>query len=92
MTDIVKDLLNIANGQNIRTFNEEGAHVNRKPYAEIEQYAILGVTANREYTWDFATLGHDIIPQTLFGFRSTGVANNDSLIIRIRNASTNTLI
>ena len=92
MTFIEKGLLPVGQGFNIRTFTEEGAHINRKPYSELEQFGINGVIANREYTWDFSQFNHDIIPITLFGFRTTGVANNDSLIIRIRNASNNSLI
>lgn len=92
MTQINKGLLPVGQGFNIRTFVEDGAHVNRKPYSELEQFGVVGVVANKEYTWDFSNLNHDIIPFTLFAFKSTGVANNDSLIIRIRNASNNSLI
>lgn len=92
MTDISKSILPIGTGSSIRTFLEDGTHINRKPISEYDSFTITGVIANREYTWDFSALNHDVIPLTLFGFKSTGVANNDSLIIRIRNASNNALI
>lgn len=92
MTTIDKSILQIGTNSSIRTFIEDGIHINRKSISEYDPFTITGVIANREYTWDFSTLNHDIIPITLYGFKSTGVANNDSLIIRIRNASNNTLI
>lgn len=92
MTQIQKNLLPIGQGFNIRTFIENGVHINRKPLTEIEQFGLANIQANKEYVWDFSMLNKDFIPYTLFAFKSTGVANNDNLVICIRNASNNATI
>lgn len=86
MTGIVKDLLSTGNGQNLATFKEDGAHLNRKPISQYYPYVISSITANNNYIWDFSILQHNVVPITLFASRSTGVAQNDNLIITIKNA------
>lgn len=90
--NIDKGLLPVGQGFNIKTFIEEGGHINRKPIPEIYNYSIVGVVANKEYTWNFSNINHDIIPYSLFGYKSTGIVNNDSLIIKVKQASNDQLI
>jgi hypothetical protein len=92
MTGIAKTLLYTGNGQNLATYSEDGAHLNRKPIAEYYPYVISSVSANRDYIWDFSILQHNVIPITLFASKSTGVAQNDNLTITIKNAFNNASI
>jgi hypothetical protein len=92
MTGIVKDLLSTGNGQNLATYKEDGAHLNRKPIAEYHAYSVSSLIANRDYTWDFSLLQHNVIPINILGSKSTGVAQNDNLIITVKNAFNETII
>lgn len=86
MTGITKTLLYTGNGQNLATYSEDGAHLNRKPISQYYPYVINSVIVGRDYIWDFSLLQHNVIPITLFGSRNAGVAQNDTLNITIKNA------
>lgn len=92
MTGIIKDLLFTGNGQNLATFKEDGAHLNRKPIAEYYAYAASSLIANRDYTWDFSLLQHNLVPINILGSKSTGVAQNDNLTITVKNAFNDIII
>ncbi|WP_342596745.1 hypothetical protein VKI21_12475 [Cyanobacterium aponinum UTEX 3222] len=89
---IQKGLLPIGNNFNLKSFTEEGGYIHRKPIPEIQPFSAIGVIANKEYIWDFSNLQTDVIPYTLFGYKSTGINNNDSLIVQVKQASNNQLI
>jgi len=89
---IQKGLLPIGNNFNLKSFVEEGGYVHRKAIAAYNIYGVIGILANKEYSWDFSNIDHDVVPLTLYGYKSTGIANNDSFIIRVRQASNNQLI
>lgn len=86
MSGIQKNLLQVGTGANIKTFLEDGGHINRTPLKEIECYSVQGVQANVTYNWDFSAIHHDVMPQTLFGYKSTGINNADSLIVTVKTA------
>jgi hypothetical protein len=92
MSIIQKGLLPIGNNFNLKSFVEEGGYVHRKAIGEYNPYGVIGIIANQEYSWDFSNIEHDVIPISLYGYKSTGINNNDSLIIRVRQASNNQLI
>lgn len=89
MSGILKNLLQIGTGANIRTFLEDGAHINRTPLKEVECYSVIGVQANVTYNWDFSAINHDVIPHTLFGYKSTPVNQNDSLLVTVKDGQNN---
>ena len=92
MSLIQKGLLPLGNNYSLKAFVEEGGYVHRKPISEYDPLSIVGMVANKEYTWDFSNIDHDIIPLILYGTKSTGINNNDSLILRVRQSSTNQVI
>lgn len=92
MSNIYKGLLPVGQGFNIKTFIEDGGHLNRKPILEINNYSIIGLVANKEYIWDFSNFDHDVIPYSLYAYKSTGINNADSLIIKVKQASNDQLI
>lgn len=72
----------------IRAFNDKGVFYGGEAIPEVIPYQVSHVEASKEYKWDFGVIGQAIIPVTLFGYKSTGINNNNSLIIRIRQNNT----
>ncbi|AUC61801.1 hypothetical protein AA637_11875 [Cyanobacterium sp. HL-69] len=72
----------------IRAFNDRGIFYGGEAIPEITPYQVSQIEAGREYKWDFRVIGQTITPVTLFGYKSTGVSNSNSLIIRIQQNGT----
>lgn len=89
---IEKGLLPIGNNFNLKSFTEEGGYIHRKPIFESQPFSVVSAIANKEYEWNFSNHNIDIIPITLYGYKSTGVNNNDSLLVKVRQASNNQLL
>lgn len=92
MTAIQKSLLPVNNGFNIKTFTEDGGHINRKPIPEIELFSIVSPIANRSYNFDFGVIGFDLIALSLWGYKSSGINNNDGLEIKILDRNNQALL
>ena len=72
----------------IRAFNDRGIFYGGEAIPEVTPYQVTHIEAQKEYKWDFRVIEQAITPVTLFGYKSTGISNNNSLIIRIRQNST----
>lgn len=91
MTSITKTSL-ISGNYSLQAFEEDGKIYGANPIKEGDQYGVILPKANVEYVWDFSKIGHSVQPETLFAFKSTGITNNDSFVIKIKDASTQSLI
>ncbi len=91
MSEIKRQTI-ISGNYSLKGFEEDGLTYGASPIKEVELYSVQAPQPNIEYVWDFSLIGHSIEPETLFAYNSTGIANNDSFLIRIRDTVTNLII
>lgn len=92
MTEITAGLLPIGNGFNIKTYKENDAHINRKPISEVEILSIISVQANKTYTFDFGSINYDLIPFSLWAYKTAPMGNSDTVQLQIKDRNTQALI
>lgn len=92
MTEISKNQVSVGNNQIMAAFQEDGLLINRQAIQEYEQYEVINVVANQEYSWNFREIGHTIQPINLIAYAPNGVSQSDDIYLRIRDISSGDLI
>lgn len=78
-----KSLISANNNQQIRTFLDEGSHINHAP---ISVYGVLQATnlaANQNYTFSLKNYGYDIVPITMIASSNSAIIANQNFYIEI---------
>ncbi|NCO74175.1 MAG: hypothetical protein GW856_02790 [Cyanobacteria bacterium] len=92
MSRLAKTLLPVINGFSIKTFEEEGGQINRKPISEIENFSIANPGPDKPYYYDFGILNFDLIPLSIWGYKTSPFTASDSIAIQILDRNTNTFL